>query len=442
MMMRRLAFGTVAGVLALNLAWGAHLYLRAARPDDVDSVYQHLELFTAVLDKVRKGYVDAEKTGYRDLVYGALKGMLDSLDSHSEFMEPVQYDDFSKDTEGAFGGVGIVVGARDGYLTVIAPMEDTPAFNAGVKAGDRIMKINGRSTERLTLPDAVKVLRGEPGTAVRITVWRTGAQQTREFKLVRAIIKVETVKDIQGRREFRVEPNGVGYIRITQFNEPTNDDLEAALKKLEANGMKGLILDLRNNPGGLMDQAVAVCDRFVKRGTLVVSTEGRLEPKRKEYRATGRNKHLDIPIVVLVDGGSASASEIVAGCLQDNRRAVILGQQTFGKGSVQTVIQMPDGSALRLTTQKYYTPSHRVIHGKGIQPDIVVPVSSEDEEALFVQRQPGGVDALETVSEARRQAIRETRDAILDRARDLLKGMLILAERSRAVEVLAARSNP
>lgn len=417
--------------LSISLIWGARLYFRSVEAAEKNAVYDNIELFTRVLERVREDYVDGDKTTYQDLIYGALKGMLSTLDPHSEFMEPQKADELRKDTEGSFGGVGIVVGMRDNHLSVIAPMEDTPAFRAGVLAGDRIIKIDGRSTEKFTLPDAVKKLRGQPGTEVTITVLRASSQ-TKEFKLVRANIKTDTVKDINGKREFPLDENGIGYIRLIQFQEPTSGDLEDALKKLHAQGMQGLILDLRNNPGGLLDQAVKVCEKFLPRNELIVTTEGRMAPRKMEYRAKGRNHYLEMPMVVLVNGGSASASEIVAGCLQDVKpqRAIIVGQQTFGKGSVQSILPLQDGSALRLTTAKYYTPSHKEIHEKGITPDISIPVTVEEEEALYLKKIPGGIESLENLDEQKREFIKNARDVQYERAVDLLKGICLYTKRT------------
>jgi carboxyl-terminal processing protease len=369
--------------------------------------------------------------------------MLNTLDPHSEFMEPSKYDELKKDTEGAFGGVGIVIGLRDNYLTVISPMEDTPAFRAGVLPGDRMIRIDDKSTEKCNMQDAVKILRGEPGTSVTITIQRPPANQIKEFKLTRAVIKVETVKDISGKREFPLGEDQIGYIRLTQFNEPTAGDLEKALSKLETQGMKALILDLRNNPGGLLAQAVEVCEKFLPAGSLIVTTEGRMHPQKIPYFAKG-SRHPHFPMVLLVNNGSASASEIVAGCLQDVKpqRAIILGEQTFGKGSVQSILPLNDGSALRLTTAKYYTPSHKVIHEKGIKPDIEVPLSSEAEEALSYKRSPGGVDAIDGLDEKRKELILSVHDVQLERAMDLLKGILLYTGRQPAVSKVAAARIP
>ncbi|MBI4326116.1 MAG: S41 family peptidase [Chloroflexi bacterium] len=427
-MKKRILYIFLSVVLGLNLWVGAQIYLTSAQAADKDNLYAHMEVFSRVLERVRQDYVDGEKLSYQELIYGALKGMLNTLDPHSEFMEPVKYEDLKKDTEGAFGGVGIVIGLRDNVLTVVAPMEDTPAFKAGILAGDKIVRIEGKSTEKLTLPDAVKKLRGEPGTDVNITISRPTLPQLKEVKLTRAIIKVDTVKDVNGHREFPLGENKIGYVRLTQFGEQTVGDLQDALKKLKTQGMQGLILDLRNNPGGLLDQAVKVCELFLPRGQLIVSTEGRSpRMKSEEYKASARDQYPKLEMVLLVNRGSASASEIVSGCLQDLGRAFIMGEQTFGKGSVQSILPLQDGSALRLTTAKYYTPSHKVIHEKGITPDSVIPMTDEEEEALYLQRIPGGLD---TLDETRRQRVSAVRDVQLERATDFLKGLLLYRDRA------------
>ncbi len=429
-MKKRVIYGLLFVVLSFNLFVGAQVYLDNAEAADKNDVYRNLELFSRVLERVRKEYVDGQNLTYQELIYGALRGMISTLDPHSEFMEPTKYDELRKDTEGSFGGVGITIGLRDNYLTVIAPMEDTPAFKAGIMPGDRIVKIEGHSTEKLNLTDAVKRLRGEPDTDVTITLFRPSSNQLRDVKLTRTVIKVDTVKDINDKREFPISENHIGYVRLTQFNEPTATDLESALKKLEAQGMQGLIIDLRGNPGGLLEQAFKVCEKFLPRNQLIVSTEGRTAAMRSEYRSTGREQHANIPMVVLVNGGSASASEIVSGCLQDTKRAVIVGEQTFGKGSVQSILPLADGSALRLTTAKYYTPSHKVIHEKGITPDIVIPMSAEEEEALFFKRN-GATDALD---DERRERVKNAHDVQLERSMDLLKGITLYTHRSNANE--------
>jgi carboxyl-terminal processing protease len=307
-------------------------------------------------------------------------------------------------------------------------MEDSPGFKAGILTGDRILRIDGRSTENMTLQEAVKTLRGEPGTQVKITVFRPSSGLTKEHTLTRAIINVDMVKDINGKKEFPLGEDRIGYVRLVQFGEKTSDDLNAALKKLKSQGMQALILDLRWNPGGLLEQAVDVCEKFLPRGELVVTTEGRNPAQNSVRRAMGRGDMLNgMPIVVLVNMGSASASEIVAGCLQDLKRAIILGEKTFGKGSVQSILPLHDGSALRLTTAKYYTPSHKVIHKEGITPDIVVTMTEQEELDLILRRTPGGVESLE---ESDRQRVRTAPDPQLERAMDLLKGITLFTQRA------------
>ncbi len=426
-MRKRLIYTVFLAALAANLFFGAQVYLRSAEVAEKNDVYNNLRLFSLVLERVRQDYVDGEQLTYQDLIYGALKGMLSTLDPHSEFMEPQKYDDLKQDTEGKFGGVGIQVGLRGEFLTVIAPMDNTPASRAGIMSGDRITKIDGQSADKISMPEAVKRMRGAPGTEVVLTVLRPSTGVVRDHKLVRADITVETVKDIEGKREFPLDENKLGYVRLVQFGEGTEDELDRALKKLNSQGMRGLVLDLRDNPGGLLDQAARVCERFVEPRQLVVSTEGRDPAERREYRAGRRGERTTAPMVVLVNGGSASASEIVAGCLQDLKRAVVVGEQTFGKGSVQSIIPLQDGAALRLTTAKYYTPSHKVIHEKGIEPDIVIPMPIEDTEALFYRRTPGLVDTLDP---ERRNQFNAVRDVQLERAMDLLKGITLLTSRS------------
>jgi len=442
-MKRHLIYGLVVIVLAVNLAVGARLYLNSADAAEKDSPYPNLELFSVVMEKVRKDYVDGQNLTYEELVYNALKGMINTLDPHSEFLEPEQYKELQDDTQGQFGGLGIVIAIRDGFVTVIAPMEDTPGFRAGILSGDRIVKINGRSTERMSLPEAVKNLRGEPGTQVTVTIHRPSSGMVKDFTLTRAVINLDMVKDINGKKEFPLGDEKIGYVRVVQFGDKTGDELSVALKKLKAQGMQALILDLRWNPGGLLDQAVDVCEKFLPRGELIVTTEGRNTGQNSIRRAAGRGDVVrQAPMVVLVNLGSASAAEIVAGCLQDLKRAIVLGEKTFGKGSVQSIVPLNKGAALRLTTAKYYTPSHKVIHEHGITPDIEVPMTDEEERAVALRRAPGG---LKSLGEKEREAVSKLRDPQLDRAMDLLKGINLFTQRApdakkskRAVEKVAA----
>jgi len=421
-MKRRFIFGLVVVALLLNLAVGAKIYLSAAQAtNNDDSAQQNLEVFTDAMQKIRSEYVDGKDLKYQQLVYAALKGMVGKLDPHSEFLDETSFQQLQDDTEGQFGGLGLVVAIKDGYVTVVAPMEDTPGFRAGILTGDRIVRVEGKSVEKLPLTEVVKQLRGEPGSAVKLAVERPSTGVTKNYTLLRAVIQMTMVKDINGKKEFPLDENKIGYLRITQFAEKTANELESALGKLKRQGMKGLIIDLRWNPGGLLEQAVAVCQKFLPRGQLVVSTEGRR--LMEKYFAKGDGDELkNVPIVVLVNLGSASAAEIVTGCLQDLHRAVILGEKTFGKGSVQTIFPLEDGSALKLTVAKYYTPSHKVIHQHGIMPDILVPVSDEEEAAILLKRAPGAVESL---PEKDRVRVSEIRDEQADRAEDLLKGLII-----------------
>jgi carboxyl-terminal processing protease len=436
-MKRRLIFSLVTVVLALNLAVGARIYLSSAQAaEQKDSPEANLEIFANVLDKVRTSYVDGTNLTYQALIYSALKGMVGSLDPHSEFMEADDYQQLQDDTEGQFGGLGLVVAMKDNFITVVAPMDDSPGFRAGILSGDRIMKIDGKSVDNVLLPDAVKQLRGQPGTQVSLTVQRPSSGAVKDYKLTRAVISMDMVKDINGKKEFPLGADKIGYVRITQFGDQTGDELEAALNRLKGEGMKALIIDLRWNPGGLLDEAVNVCAKFLPRGQLVVTTEGRDPAENSVRRADGHGDELHgMPIVVLANLGSASAAEIVTGCLQDLHRAYVMGEKTFGKGSVQNIFPLDDGSALKLTVAKYYTPSHKVIHEHGITPDSLVPMSDEDQASLLVKRAPGG---LESLDEKDRAVVEKSRDVQLDRAEDLLKGIL-LYEALVAPEKVAAK---
>ena len=421
-MKRSLIFGLVSVALLLNLAGGANTFFKSPKSAGAnDNPQASLELFNDALEKIHNEYVDGTNMTYHQLVYSALKGAVNSLDPHSEFLDADSYQELEDDTEGQFGGVGLMVGTKDGQITVIAPMDDTPGSRAGILTGDHIIKVDGKSVEKTDLTDVVKLLRGDPGTTVSLTIQRPANNVIRTFILTRAVIQVDMVKDITGEKSFPVDQNQIGYVRITQFGEKTADELQAAIDKLKEQHVKGVILDLRWNPGGLLDQAVEVCQKFLPANQLVVSTEGRHTVEK--YYARGSGDELkNVPIVVLVNLGSASAAEIVTGCLQDLHRAVILGEKTFGKGSVQTVFPLDDGSALKLTVAKYYTPSHRVIHQNGITPDVYVPLTDTEEAAIQVKRTPGGMDSL---TEQDRASVVAARDEQLDRAKDLLKGLII-----------------
>ncbi len=336
--------------------------------------YDDLETFTNILSIVQKNYVDEVTT--KQLLEGAVNGMLGSLDPHSAYLTPELYKELQVDTKGSFGGLGIEITNKGGVLTVVSPIEDTPAARAGLHPGDQIIKIDGDLTKDMSLVDAVKKMRGPRGTKVNLAIRREGVARLLDFTLVRENIQVQSVK-------WRSLGDGYGYVRITQFQEHTGEALDEALQKLsrgdDAN-LRGLVLDLRNDPGGLLSQAVAVSDTFLDSG-MIVYTDGRLENQKQKYFARKQGSHVDFPVIVLVNGGTASAAEIVAGALQDHKRALVLGTQTFGKGSVQTILPLDDQSALRLTTARYFTPNGRSIQATGIKPDIemenVVQVAGE-----------------------------------------------------------------
>jgi carboxyl-terminal processing protease len=344
-----------------------------------DETYEGLKLFSDVISEIEKNYVEPVNT--KDLIQKAIEGMVQSLDPHSSFLPPEAYEDLQTETKGEFGGIGIVITQRDGNLTVISPIEGTPAYKAGVLAQDIIIKVDGESTKGMMLWEAVKKMRGKPGTTVDIAIFRKGSKSPLEFKLVRDVIPLDSV------RSLTVKP-GYGYLWITNFRENTAAEVTDALKKLEKENapLKGLILDLRDNPGGLLDQAVKVSDIFLKSGT-IVSIKGREESQAEVYTAHEDADAINYPIVLLINGGSASASEIVAGALQDNHRALILGTTSFGKGSVQTVKPLRDGCALKYTIALYYTPSGRSIQAEGIKPDLIV------KRQLLVEDAKDGIDS-------------------------------------------------
>ncbi len=335
------------------------------KKDLKEDMYSKVELFTYALTTIESEYVD-EKTP-KDLIYGSLKGMLSSLDPHSQFLDPDDYKDLKTETQGKFGGLGIEITIKDSLLTIITPIEDTPAWKAGLKAGDRIVKIEKDLTRDITLDEAVKKLRGDPGTQVHVTILRESEALIKEFTITREIIHVVDIKNPH------VIDDNIGYIRLTEFREDSYKEFHSALSKLKQKGADSLIVDLRNNPGGLLNVAIKICEDFTPAGKIIVSTKGRhpnQETVAKSRNANG--EYLNWPLVVLINEGSASASEIFAGAMKDNKRAVTVGMKSFGKGSVQSVIPMPDGSGLRLTTAKYFTPSGICIHGIGITPDVVV----------------------------------------------------------------------
>ena len=325
--------------------------------------YEKLKILSEVLYLIQTNYV--EEVDIQEVIYGGINGMLKTLDPHSSFMPPEMYQEMQVETRGNFGGLGIQIAIKDDQLTVIAPIDDTPAFRAGIQAGDKIVKIEELLTRDMSLMEAVKLLRGPKGTQVTISIMRESFDKPKEFTITRDIIELQSANH-------RMLNEQIGYIRLRQFQEDSADELEDALKGLEESGVEAIILDLRSNPGGLLNAAVEVSDKFLEKGKLIVYTEGRKKNQDMRFVAHQEFTHPNFPMVILVNHGSASASEIVAGALQAHSRAIIIGTQTYGKGSVQSVIPLSDNSGLRLTTAKYFTPDGRSIHEKGISPDIVI----------------------------------------------------------------------
>ena len=417
---------TVAVLLmAAGLAMGP-MGNTAAREE---SAYSDLRTFTEVLSLVEENYVNP--TEPKKLIQGAIHGMLRTLDPHTGYLTPEFYREMQVETTGRFGGLGIEITVRDDVLTVVTPIEDTPAFRAGIKAGDQIVEVEGESTKDMNLHDAVRRLRGEPGTSVKIKVRRKGVDRPLDFTIPREIIPIKSVRS-------RMLPDQIGYVRLRSFQGTTGTELRDALSQLMKEKVRGLVFDLRNNPGGLLSQAVEVSDMFLEPGKLVVYTKGRLESQQQRFTSSERGAGADIPMVVLVNAGSASASEIVAGALQDLKRAPVLGEKTFGKGSVQTIVPLSDGSGLRLTTALYYTPKGRLIQGEGIEPDVKVasennlPPGSElirerdlpghlpsEAEKKGVQEQPA--DQPVTRVRPSRAPAGEEKDVQLDKAVEYLK---------------------
>ena len=423
--MRRLVIMPLLVCLVLGAFPG--VFAQEAQPGktEEDNGYAQISIFAKALELVRQDYVDGNKTSYHNLITAAMKGMLSSLDPHSQFMDPNDFRDMQDDTRSRFNGLGIEVSMKNGLPTVVTAMEDTPAANAGILSGDQILRINGISTEKMDLQDAINVLRGPAGAKVTLTLLRPLTKEIKEYMLQRAEIKIQSVK---GARLLDAELTGpfkIGYIRLIQFNEPTAEELSKALDDLQKQGMQGLILDLRNNPGGLLNSAVDVCAQFLPPNTKIASTQGRVASQQHDYSTSGVKKERpNFPMVLLVNEGSASGAEIVAGALKDLHRAVLVGETTFGKGSVQNVMQLPDGSAVRLTTAKYYTPSKQVIQGNGVTPNIKVAMTAEQERSLFALRNAGNIKP-----EDEKNVIK-TKDPQMFRAIDALKGVMIYAQQS------------
>lgn len=425
-MKRRIFRATLFAVAILPPALLAQGNQTKIGPKEEEGRYRSALLFANVIELIRDEYLQPEKTDYEAMTYAALRGLLASLDPHSQFLDPQSYTMIRTETEGQFGGLGISVGLPDNQLTVNVPIQGGPAFRAGLMPGDRILKIDGQGTQKLTLHEAIRKLRGRPGAPVTLTLYRPVENRTLEVPLVREMIQVPTLADVGMLPVHQTGGEKIGYLRITQFGEKTAGEFDQAIHRLEGEGMSALVMDLRDNPGGLVDAAVELVSRFVGPGTLVVATEGRKTPTRFEYFAKPTTRKVHCPTVVLVNGNTASAAEIVAGALQDLGRAVVVGELTFGKGSVQTV-QPVEASvappvAVRLTTAHYTTPSRRKIHGVGIEPDITARMTFAEEKALYESRSPG----LRKTGGAATEVL----DEPLDRAVDILRGWKVVARRA------------
>jgi carboxyl-terminal processing protease len=425
--MRRLVVMLSLACLLLGILSGLRAQEAQQGKNEEDNGYSQISLFAKAIELIRQDYVDGSKTSYHDLITAAMKGMLSSLDPHSQFMDPDDFRDMQEDTRSRFNGLGIEVSMKNGLPTVITAMEETPAARAGILSGDQILKINGASTERMDLQDAINILRGPAGRRVTLTVLRPSTKEIKDYTLERAEIKVRSVK---GARLLDMELTGpfrIGYIRLIQFNEPTAEELSKSLDELQKEGMQALILDLRNNPGGLLNSAVDVCAQFLPPKSKVVSTQGRLASQQHDYSTSGAKKDRpNFPMALLINEGSASGAEIVAGALKDLHRAILVGETSFGKGSVQNVMQLPDGSAVRFTTAKYYTPSRQVIQGNGVAPNIRVAMTAEQERALFALRNADNVKPEDEKN------IIKTKDPQMLRAIDALKGLMIYAQQGAA----------
>ncbi|UCF84394.1 MAG: S41 family peptidase [Desulfobacteraceae bacterium] len=364
----------VLNIILVSLLVGGGLFLNGNGGEveaDTKDVYKNIEIFTEVLRQIEKSYVEAQDP--QELIYGAIKGMVQNLDPHSSFMTKEEHRELMLETKGSFTGIGVEITVKDNILTVVSPIEGTPAYKAGMKAGDKIIKIENTKTKDMTLLQAVKKIRGPKGTKVKLTIMREGEGQLLEFSITRDVIPLISVK------HYPLTPD-ISYVRISNFQSKTANDLSSVLEEIEKDqDPKGLVLDLRNNPGGLLSQAIEVSDLFMDAG-LIVSTKGRISSQDITATAHKNKKSRNYPIIVLINGGSASAAEIVAGALQDNKRALVLGTRSFGKGSVQTILPLSDGSGLRLTTARYYTPSGKSIQLSGIVPDIELAFAPPEEE--------------------------------------------------------------
>jgi len=407
---------TLVLLLGISCLHGTEAPDPSTPSETADSPYENMRVFAQALQLIRRDFVDDSRTSYKDLTYAALRGMLAELDPHSEFLDAEAFEEMRRSTSSTFAGVGVVISIVDEIPVIVSAIEDGPAAKAGILPDDQILRINGKTIAASTHSGISKLLRGEAGAKVTLTIFRPSTQKKEDYTIVREMIKVPSVKNAQILpRRVEGEPK-IGYVRILQFGDPTASELDKALTSLEEQGMKALIVDLRFNPGGLLNSAIDASGLFVPDDTLVVYTSGRNSP-RQEYRTSGGStKPRDYPVVLLVNHASASGAEIMAGALKDLGRALVVGETTFGKGSVQSIVALPDGSAIRYTSAKYFTPAGVVIHENGVEPNIRVNLTREQEEAIL-QRQRTREDmpfAKEEIGE----------DPQLARAFDLLRGVL------------------
>lgn len=393
--------------------------------------FKEIELFTRVMEMVRQSYVDPEKTSYERLINSALEGMLADLDPHCQFMHPKVFEQLKQDTGSTYQGVGITIAFRNEVLSIITVREDGPAARAGVLPGDQILKINNILTEDVGLSEAVALLKGKPGEKLKLTLRRPATKDLIEVEMTREVIKQNSVVDVTMLPEKLTTPYKIGYARILQFSEPTASELAKALDDLEQEDMNAFVLDLRNNPGGLLSSAVDVCGEFVPAGTKVLTTEGKPgSGESKPYRTLAKRKgrDRDYPLAILINHSSASGSEVVAGALQDLKRAIIVGETSFGKGSVQSILPLEGGKAIRMTTSKYYTPSHRTIHENGVVPNIVASLTPQEEAEL------GRWFRRKSLAPDERKQFRNYVDRQLTRAIDAMKGALVYTKRKKDTE--------
>jgi carboxyl-terminal processing protease len=411
-------------VIAAGVLLGALLSVSAARVAAAWGFWPNRELEQSsryvreVLGAVNDNYVDADQAALPKLTEAALRGMLDSLDPHSEYLNARDYKKLEGDISSEFGGIGVQVEMRHGKVTVIAPISGTPGAKAGILRGDTFVSVDGQKLEKPVLDEVIGRLRGKPGTQVRIGFTRPSAGNDYEVTITRERIKVESV------REVSLRPDGIGYLEITQFGERTGEEFIGALNTLNSQGMRALIIDLRDNPGGLLTAAVEVVEPFFTKGELIVYTQGRKPADRDEYHAAAAEAPLTLPVAVLINAGSASAAEIVSGALKDTRRAVVVGERSFGKGSVQTILPLRQGEGLRLTTARYYTPSGVTLHEKGVAPDVDVVMSSVEDDSARIQRSRD--DVVDPADFKERFSIERTPDRQLDAAVAVLQAALIL----------------